>query len=141
MATPREHGGPYRGEVFNTEHFLVQEVAPRSVVFHAKGKMAFVSDRLRWMDANHRLNGADVQIGYDGERAKVYPWDRTRDQLERTVASLKKSAREIGLDDMDAKLDAMHAASWARVRAARAAALAQATPGTAGRGDADDLQR
>ena len=141
MATPREHGGPYRGEVFNTEHFLVQEVAPRSVVFHAKGKMAFVSDRLRWMDANHRLNGADVQIGYDGERAKVYPWDRTRDQLERTVASLKKSAREIGLDDMDAKLDAMHAASWARVRAARAAALAQATPGTAGRGAADDLQR
>jgi len=142
MATPRAHGGPYRGEVFNTEHYLVQEVAPRSVVFHAKAQMTFVSDRLRWMDENHRLNGADVQIGYDGERAKVYPWDRTRDQLERAVASLKRSAREIGLnDDMDAKLDALQAASWARVKAARVVALAHAMPRAKDRGEPDDPQR
>ena len=38
--------------------------------------MTFVSDRLRWMDEHHRLNGADVQIVYEGERAKLYPWDR-----------------------------------------------------------------
>jgi hypothetical protein len=141
MSTPRENGGPYRGEVLNTEHFLVQEVAPRSVVFHAKGRMTFVSDRLRWMDEHHRLNGADVQIVYEGERAKLYPWDRARDQLERAVASLKKSAREMGLDGMDAKLDALHAASWARVKAARAAALAQARSRVDGRGDIDDPQR
>ncbi|WP_082746890.1 PriCT-2 domain-containing protein [Burkholderia sp. MSMB1826] len=142
MATPREHGGPYRGEVFNTEHYLVQEVAPRSVVFHAKTQMTFVSDRLRWMNENHRLNGADVQIGYDGERAKVYPWDRARDQLERAVASLKKSAREMGLgEDMDAKLDALQSASWERVKAARATALAQAKTRTQGRADTDDPPR
>lgn len=141
MSTPRENGGPYRGEVFNTEHFLVQEVAPRSVVFHAKRKMTFVSDRLRWMDEHHRLNGADVQIVYEGERAKLYPWDRARDQLERAVASLKKSAREMGLGDMDAKLDALHAASWARMKAARAAALAQARSRVEGHGDVDDPQR
>lgn len=141
MFTPRENGGPYRGEVLNTEHFLVQEVAPRSVVFHAKGRMTFVSDRLRWMDEHHRLNGADVQIVYEGERAKLYPWDRARDQLERAVASLKKSAREMGLDGMDAKLDALHAASWARVKAARADALAQARSRVDGRGDIDDPQR
>ncbi|WP_105132005.1 PriCT-2 domain-containing protein [Burkholderia sp. BE12] len=142
MATPREHGGPYRGEVFNTEHYLVQEVAPRSVVFHAKAQMTFVSDRLRWMNENHRLNGADVQIGYDGERAKVYPWDRARDQLERAVASLKKSAREMGLgEDMDAKLDALQTASWERVKAARATALVQAKTRTQGRGDTDDPPR
>lgn len=141
MSTPRENGGPYRGEVLNTEHFLVQEVAPRSVVFHAKGKMTFASDRLRWMDEHHRLNGADVQIVYEGERAKLYPWDRARDQLERAVASLKKSAREMGLDDMDVKLDALRAASWARVKAARAAALAQARSRVDGRGEIDDPQR
>ena len=141
MFTPRENGGPYRGEVFNTEHYLVQGVAPRSVVFHAKGKMTFVSDRLRWMDEHHRLNGADVQIVYEGERAKLYPWDRARDQLERAVASLKKSAREMGFDGMDAKLDALHAASWARVKAARAAALAQARSRVDGHGDVDDPQR
>ncbi|KWO47955.1 DNA replication protein [Burkholderia sp. MSMB1459WGS] len=142
MATPREHGGPYRGEVFNTEHYLVQEVAPRSVVFHAKAEMTFVSDRLRWMDENHRLNGADVQVGYDGAQAKVYPWDRARDQLERAVASLKKSAREIGMgEDLDAKLDALQAASWERVKAARATALARAKACVEDRGDTDDPPR
>ena len=126
MATPRENGGPYRGVVFNTEHYLIQEVATCSVVFHAKARMEFISERLRWMDENQRLNGADVQIGYDGERPKVYPWDRTRDQLERTVASLKKSAREVGFDtELDATLEQLQAASWTRIREARAAALAQ----------------
>ncbi|WP_244131387.1 hypothetical protein [Burkholderia pseudomultivorans] len=126
MATPRENGGPYRGEVFNTEHYVIQEVSTRSVVFHAKSNMEFVSDRLRWMDENQRLNGAEVQVGYDGARAKVYPWDRARDLLERTVASLKKSAREVGFgSELDATLDQLQMTSWTRVREARAAALAQ----------------
>ncbi|KLU20657.1 DNA replication protein [Caballeronia mineralivorans PML1(12)] len=126
MATPRENGGPYRGEVFNTEHYLIQEVATRSVVFHAKERMEFVSDRLKWMDENLRMNGAEVQIGYDGDRAKVYPWDRVRDQLERTVASLKKSARDVGFGaDFDGTLDQLQANSWTRIRQARASALAQ----------------
>jgi putative DNA primase/helicase len=126
MATPRENGGPYRGEVFSTEHYLIQEVSTRSVVFHAKANMEFVSDRLRWMDGNQRLNGAEVQVGYDGTRGKVYPWDRARDLLERTVASLKKSAREVGFgNDLDATLDQLQATSWTRVREARAVALAQ----------------
>lgn len=126
MATPRENGGPYRGEVFNTEHYLIQEVSTRSVVFHAKANVEFVSDRLRWMDENQRLNGAEVQVGYDGTHGKVYPWDRARDLLERTVASLKKSAREAGFgSELDATLDQLQTTSWTRVREARAAALAQ----------------
>lgn len=126
MATPRENGGPYRGEVFNTEYYLIQEVSTRSVVFHSKANMEFVSDRLRWMDANQRLNGAEVQVGYDGSHGKIYPWDRARDLLERTVASLKKSAREVGFgSELDATLDQLQGASWTRVREARAAALAQ----------------
>jgi len=126
MATPRENGGPYRGEVFNTEHYLIQEVSTRSVVFHAKANVEFVSDRLRWLDENQRLNGAEVQVGYDGTHGKVYPWDRARDLLDRTVASLKKSAREVGFgNNLDATLDQLQATSWTRVREARAAALAQ----------------
>lgn len=141
MATPRENGGPYRGEVFNTEHYLIQEVSPRSVVFHAKANMEFVSDRLRWMDENQRLNGAEVQVGYDGDRPKVYPWDRARDLLDRTVASLKKSAREVGFGaELDATLDQLQAASWTRVREARAAALAQSKE-RAGREQGDERQR
>jgi putative DNA primase/helicase len=132
MATPRENGGPYRGEVFNTEHYLIQEVATRSVVFHPKAQMEFVSDRLRWMDENARLNGSELQIGYDSDRPKVYPWDRARDLLERTVGSLKKSARELNYSpNLEAMLDQLQARSWARVREARAAALEQSKERTA----------
>ena len=126
MGTPRENGGPYKGEVFNTEHYLIQEVATRSVVFHPKEQMEFVSDRLRWMDENARLNGSELQIGYEGDGPKVYPWDRARDLLERTVGSLKKSARELNFSpNLEVMLDQLQARSWARVREARAAALEQ----------------
>ncbi|MFT4507191.1 PriCT-2 domain-containing protein [Caballeronia sp. 15711] len=126
MGTPRENGGPYKGEVFNTEHYLIQEVATRSVVFHPKERMEFVSDRLRWMDENARLNGSELQIGYEGDRPTVYPWDRARDLLERTVGSLKKSARELNFSpNLEGMLDQLQVRSWARVREARAAALEQ----------------
>ena len=124
MGTPRENGGPYRGEVFNTEHYLIQEVATRSVVFHRKDRMTFVSERLKWMDENARLNGSELQVGYDGGQAKVYPWDRARDLLERMVGSLKKSARELNYSpNLEAMLDQLQARSWTRIREARAAAL------------------
>ncbi|VWB62970.1 DNA replication primase [Burkholderia lata] len=124
MGTPRENGGPYRGEVFNTEHYLIQEVATRSVVFHRKDQMTFVSDRLKWMDENARLNGSDLQLGYDGAQAKVYPWDRARELLERAVGSLKKSARELNYSpNLEVMLDQLQARSWTRIREARAAAL------------------
>ncbi|WP_175824490.1 PriCT-2 domain-containing protein [Burkholderia cepacia] len=124
MATPRENGGLYRGEVFNTEHYLIQEVATRSVVFHSKDQMTFVSERLKWMDENARLNGSELQVGYDGSQAKVYPWDRARDLLERMVGSLKKSARELNYSpNLEGMLDQLQARSWARIRGARAAAL------------------
>ncbi|AJY09099.1 MULTISPECIES: PriCT-2 domain-containing protein [Burkholderia] len=124
LGTPRENGGPYRGEVFNTERYLIQQVATRSVVFHRKDRMTFVSDRLKWMDENSRLNGSELQVGYDGDQAKVYPWDRARDLLERMVGSLKKSVRELNYSpNLEAMLDQLQARSWTRIREARAAAL------------------
>ncbi|MBE2966589.1 PriCT-2 domain-containing protein [Burkholderia cepacia] len=124
LGTPRENGGPYRGEVFNTEHYLIQQVATRSVVFHRKDRMAFVSERLQWMDENARLNGSELQVGYDGDQAKVYPWDRARDLLERMVGSLKKSARELNYSpNLEGMLDQLQARSWTRIRESRAAAL------------------
>ena len=124
MGTPRENGGPYRGEVFNTQHYLIQEVATRSVVFHRKDQMTFVSERLKWMDENARLNGSELQVGYDGGQAKVYPWDRARDLLDRVVGSLKKSARELNYSpNLEGMLDQLQTRSWARIREARTAAL------------------
>lgn len=124
MGTPRENGGPYRGEVFNTEHYLIQEVATRSVVFHSKDQMTFISDRLKWMDENARLNGSELQVGYDGGHAKVYPWDRARDLLDRAVRSLKKSAQELNFSpNLEGMLDQLQARSWARIRELRTEAL------------------
>lgn len=134
MGTPRENGGPYRGEVFDIDSYLIQEVATRSVVFHAKDKMAFVSDRLKWCDEHQRLNGWDLQIGYDGDRPQAYPWDRSRDQLVRTVASLKRSAKELGMgEEIGQTLDTLQAKSWDRVKEARSAALGQRERQTAER--------
>lgn len=124
MGTPRENGGPYRGEVFNTEHYLIQEVATRSVVFHRKDQMTFVSERLKWMDENARLNGSELQVGYDSSEAKVYPWDRARDLLDRAVRSLKKSAQELNFSpNLGGMLDQLQARSWARMRELRTEAL------------------
>lgn len=126
MGVPRENG-LYKGEVFNTDRYLVQEVATRSVVFHDKQNMEFVDSRLKWCNDNQRLNGAEVQVGYTGDQSKVYPYDRQRDQMEKVVRSLKKSATELGLgDDFGKQLDAAKGKSWDRVKAARSAALEDA---------------
>lgn len=126
MGVPRENG-LYKGEVFNTDRYLVQEVATRSVVFHDKQNMEFVDSRLKWCNENQRLNGADVQVGYTGDQSKVYPYDRQRDQMEKVVRSLKKSAGELGFgDDFGQQLDAAKGKSWDRVKAARSAALEDA---------------
>jgi len=123
MGVPRENG-LYKGEVFNTDRYLVQEVATRSVVFHDKQNMEFVDSRLKWCNENQRLNGAEVQVGYTGDHSKVYPYDRQRDQMEKVVRSLKKSATELGLgEDFGQQLDAAKGKSWERVKAARGVAL------------------
>jgi len=126
MGVPRENG-LYKGEVFNTDRYLVQEVATRSVVFHDKQNMEFVDSRLKWCNENQRLNGAEVQVGYTGDQSKVYPYDRQRDQMEKVVRSLKKSAAELGFgEDFGNQLDAAKGKSWERVKAARGVALEEA---------------
>uniref|UniRef100_A0A071MHB6 Uncharacterized protein n=1 Tax=Burkholderia cenocepacia TaxID=95486 RepID=A0A071MHB6_9BURK len=125
--------------MFNTEHYLIQQVATRSVVFHRKDRMTFVSDRLKWMDENARLNGSELQVGYDGDQAKVYPWDRARDLLERMVGSLKKSVRELNYSpNLEGMLDQLQARSWTRIREARAAALEKSREQEASR-EADSM--
>ncbi|NGM80168.1 hypothetical protein [Burkholderia multivorans] len=126
MGVPRENG-LYKGEVFNTDRYLVQEVATRSVVFHDKQNMEFVDSRLKWCNENQRLNGAEVQVGYTGNQSKVYPYDRQRDQMEKVVRSLKKSATELRFgEDFGNQLDAAKGKSWERVKAARGVALEDA---------------
>lgn len=131
MSAPRLNGpgyrcgGTYKGEIFSAGDYLVQEVAPRSVVFHRKDKLMFFSLRLRAANGDEQLDGIDVQIGYDGDRPGVYAWDRAHEQLTGVVASLKKSAKELGMPELaahDGVLEKLAEHTWERIRQMRRAA-------------------
>ncbi len=127
LYAPRENGGPYSGEVHNTPDYLIQEVGPRSLVIHDKTTLQFANDRLKWMDENKKLNGHELSVFYNGDQAKVYPYDRVRDELDRAVGSFKKSAKELGLDPQFAdQLDKAFTKSMDRIQSLRKEAQAQA---------------
>lgn len=127
LYAPRENGGPYSGEVHNTPDYLIQEVGPRSLVIHDKTTLQFANDRLKWMDENQKLNGHELSVFYNGDQAKVYPYDRVRDELDRAVGSFKKSAKELGLDPQFAdQLDKTYAKSMERIQGMRRDAQAKA---------------
>ena len=127
LYAPRENGGPYSGEVRETKGYLIQEVGPRSLVIHDKAALQFANDHLKWMDENQKLNGHELSVFYNGDQAKVYPYDRVRDELDRAVGSFKKSAKELGLDPQFAdQLDKTFAKSMERIQGLRKEAQAKA---------------
>lgn len=120
LYAPRENGGPYSGEVHEIPGYLIQEVGPRSLVIHDKQTLAFASDRLKWMDEHQKLNGHELSVYYNDKQAKVYPYDRVRDELDRAVGSFKKSAKELGLDpQFAAQLDQTFTKSMERIQGLR----------------------
>jgi len=122
--------GSYNGVVLNTEKYLVQEVGHGSVVMHDKSKLTMVP-ALEQLDGARKLTNADLQVHYnDDGHGKVYPFDRQKDTLERTVNSLKKSAKELGLDkSFSENLDKCQEASMSRIREIRGHGLpASAAP-------------
>jgi putative DNA primase/helicase len=127
LYAPRQNGGPYSGEVRETEGYLVQEVGPRSLIIHDKVALEFANDRLKWMDENKKLNGHELTVFYNEAQGKVYPYDRVRDEMDRAVGSFKKSARELDLDPQFAdQLDKAFAKSMERIQGLRKEAQAKA---------------
>ena len=117
LYTPRENGGPYKGEIVNTPTHLLQEVGPRAVVIHDKVHVQLASKTLALRDQEHRLNNTDVQIHYSGKEGKAYPLDRQKDALDRAMGSLKKSANELGYSkDFMAQLDVAQEKTIERLR-------------------------
>lgn len=120
LYTPRENGGPYKGEIVNTPTHLLQEVGPRAVLIHDKVHVQLASRTLALRDQEHRLNNTDVQIHYSGKEGKVYPLDRQKDMLERAVGSIRKSANELGYGkEFLAQLDAAQTTTIERLRELR----------------------
>ena len=122
LYTPRENGGPYKGEIVNTPSHLLQEVGPRAVVIHDKAHVQLASNTLALRDQEHRLNNTDVQIHYNGKEGKAYPLDRQKDMIDRALGSLKKSANELGYSkEFMAQLDVAQGKTIERLKALRQA--------------------
>ncbi len=88
---PRE-GGKYKGEVvLNREEGFLQKVGDKSLIYHRHADLE-LTERLKWLNENKRLQTNDVQVYYEGSKGKAYPWDREKEATEKTFAELRKRA-------------------------------------------------
>lgn len=97
-AHPAREDGSYKGRVLlNSDQYLVQSVGAegRSAVVHRKGDVELQGSNLKWRDENKRMGSVDVQVHYDGDKGKVYPWDREREAADRLKARAESYAKGI----------------------------------------------
>jgi hypothetical protein len=95
VQSAKEHG-KYQGRVLlNNEQYLVQAIGKDelSAVVHDKTRMEFVGSRMQWLDQNKRMQGQSVQIFYNGDKSKTYPWNS-----ERAKEATKETAKEAAPD-------------------------------------------
>ncbi|MDR0576126.1 MAG: hypothetical protein LBI87_00950 [Candidatus Accumulibacter sp.] len=78
---PAKENGSYKGTIIlNSESYIVQSVGKeaRTAVVHRKDDVELVGSKLKWRDENKKLHNADVQIYYNDDKAKAYPWDKNK---------------------------------------------------------------
>lgn len=115
---PAKSGAVYKGDITILDQHVLQEIGKNSVIVHDKSKLNYASDEFK--KTAETLRRPDVAIYYQDDNknptdtAKVFPFSPAKDDLERVVAGLKKSAKELGLSDMDNVLDTLAGRSWAR---------------------------
>jgi phage/plasmid primase-like uncharacterized protein len=115
---PAKAGAVYKGDIVILDNHVLQEIGKNSVILHDKSKLSYVSDEFK--KSAETLRRPDVAIYYQDKQFKttdtatVFPFSRAKDDLERVVAGLKKSAKELNMPDMDNALDSLAGRSWAR---------------------------
>ena len=123
---PRENGGPYKGEVLNTSNYLIQEVSPRALVFHDKSKIEYKNDKIAALEKDNRINGLEVKINYEGDQAKVRPYDRMHDNFLKVCREMKESAEIMAQPpEFTEMLNNIMASSWERMSRERLEQLQQ----------------
>lgn len=109
----RANGGPYKGEILETDSHLVQLVSSKSIVFHRKSDVTLP-------DGLQKVNGQELSIYYKEGAAKGYRLDPVKDQLDRTVASLDRAAKGMGLPEVfGEQLAQARNEAWKGIQAAR----------------------
>ena len=89
-AAPAREGGGYKGKViYANERYMVQAVGQKqeNAVVHRKSDVEFVGQKLGWREQNGMLNGVNVQVHYNGDKAKAYVWNQEREQAARAAKS------------------------------------------------------
>jgi len=125
---PRENGGPYKGEVFNTANYLVQEVNSRALVFHDKSKIEYKSEKIATLEKDSRINGLELKFIYEGDQAKVYPYDALRNNFVKVCKELNESAEIMCRPPEDMNmLNVVMTSAWERVNRERLSQLKQVT--------------
>lgn len=102
--------GSYRGEVLASDSYLAQKVGENSIVIHKKDDLEFVSQKHQWANENKKLGGADLAIHYDEDKAKAYPHDKQREELNKMINTMKKTAEKLGVpgrEEFNKNLDAV----------------------------------
>lgn len=87
---PAREGGGYKGKViYANDRYLVQAVGQKqeNAVVHRKADVEFVGQKLGWREQNGLLNGVNVQVHYNGDKAKAYVWNQEREQAARAAAA------------------------------------------------------
>lgn len=116
MASPRVDAGPYKGEIYRQDAHLIQEVGARSIVVHSMNAVKYTEPALGHLVRENAINGTQVSISYQKETAVISPYDRQIEQLAMSVASLKKSAVDMGMGPNIAKtLDELKEQSVRRI--------------------------
>jgi putative DNA primase/helicase len=94
FSTSRENGS-YVGPVISSGTYLVQRVSERSVVVHRLADVEFpASEGLRRRANENRLNGAQMQISYGGEKAAAHLHDPERAAIEEIFERIHRTAEE-----------------------------------------------
>lgn len=123
--------GSYKGEVLNSDQYLAQRVSDNSVVFHRKGDIDYASNELQWRDQNKTLNRANIALHYDENKAKAYPHDPERENLNKMVGAMKKAADRLNvphLEEFKKSLDAVQGALWDQMKERRKAEPSKERP-------------
>lgn len=115
---PAKPGAVYKGDITVLDSHVLQEIGKNSVILHDKSKLDYASEAFK--KTAESLRRPDVAIYYQDDHknptdtAKVFPFSPAKDNLERVVAGLKKSAKELNMLDMDNVLDSLSGRSWER---------------------------
>jgi len=102
---PREHGGPYKGEIYVAGDYYVQAVSNRSMVYHRKDRLSFPE--------GFDPNGKDVLIRYQNGNGQGLAHDPQKEQFDRAIVSLTRAAQRLGLpEDFKTNLATARDVAW-----------------------------